>query len=377
MSLFKVEIAASLALLFAVACGDSGDSMGDDDDDVVADADAGPRSDSGLPVPALEWTWIDVPGTECMNDTATGMGVNLNPDSDKLMIYLEGGGACFNSFTCTGVAHQNGFGQVDFDAVIRDNGTAGVFNREDADNPFKDWNMVFIPYCTGDIFAGATPDGFGGRNQVGYTNMGHYTNMLVDAFPGANHVVLTGSSAGGFGAAYNFDRVQTAFGDTRVTLLDDSGPALGPDYMTPCMGEMVRDVWNLDATLPQDCSECFQEGGLSRLTHYIAQKYTDRQFGLITSTRDGVIRLFLGWGYPNCANPTVPMPESAFSEGITQLRDELLAPYDNFRVYTIDSGLHVWLLENPVGSTNVQGVSLTAWIRQMLDDESAWNDVVP
>jgi hypothetical protein len=71
------------------------------------------------------------------------------------------------------------------------------------------------------------------------------------------------------------------------------------------------------------------------------------------------------------------MPESAFSQGITQLRDELLAPYDNFRVYTIDSGLHVWLLENPVGSTNVQGVSLTAWIRQMLDDESAWNDVVP
>jgi hypothetical protein len=363
------------ALLVVAACGGSDGGGGDDDD--VAGADAGPQADAALVAPAMEWTWIDVPGTQCMNDSATGFGVNLNPDSDKLMIYLEGGGACFNAFTCSGVAHQNGFGQNDFASFSGDYGSVGVFNRDDADNPFKDWNMVFVPYCTGDIFAGANPDGFGGRNQVGYTNMGHYTELLVAGFPHASDVVLTGSSAGGFGASYNYHRVAQAFGDARVTLLDDSGPALGNKYMTPCLQEQVRDIWNLDATLPQDCAECLEEGGLSKLVPYVADRYPDRNFGLITSTRDGVIRLFLGWGYPNCTNPQVPMPEPAFAEGVAELRDVILAPHDNFRMFTIESGLHVWLLETPVSSTRVGSVSLTDWIRDMLDDAGGWDHVVP
>jgi len=370
-------VPAALAM-FAFGCSSDGTGDDDDDDDVAAEADAGNFPvEPPFDAPPMEWTWIDVPGSECMNDTPTGMGVNVNPTSSKLMIYLEGGGACFNAFTCTGVAHQNGFGSSDFDGIIRDGGSSGVFNRADGDNPFADWNMIFVPYCTGDIFSGSNPDGFGGRNQVGYDNMGFYTDLLVQEFPHVNHVVLTGSSAGGFGASYNYDRVATAFGTTKVTLLDDSGPALGDKYMTPCLQENVRDIWNLDATLPQDCTECFGEGGLSKITDYIATKWTDRNFGVITSTRDGVIRLFLGWGFPSCSNPTVPMPEADFAEGVAEMRDVLLAPYDNFSVYTIESGLHVWLLENPLGATEVSGVKLTDWIRGQLADESSWDDVIP
>jgi len=365
--------------LAMVACGDGSTAPADDDDDddVAPMADAGVRADGGLDVPGKTWTWIPVEGTTCMNGSSTGMAVNVNHASNKVMIYLEGGGACFNSFTCSGVAHQNGFGAPEFEEFSRDYGADGVFNRDDDDNPFSDWSYVFIPYCSGDIFAGNNPTGFGGRKQVGYANMGAYVAVLAEAFAGADHVVLTGSSAGGFGAAYNFDRVQQAFGDTRVTLLDDSGPPLSTTYMTPCFQEDIRTTWNLDATLPEGCSDCFEEGGLSALAPYVATKYPDRQLGLITSTRDGVIRLFLGWGYPSCASPQVPMAESVFAEGVAELRDELLAPYDNFHVYTIESGLHVWLLENPVGSTVVDNVPITDWIREMLADGSGWDDVVP
>ncbi len=371
------------ALFIAVGCG-GGDSGGDGDGDGdgggdgSGDVDAGEPLDTGLDVPPMEWTWMDVEGAECMNNTPTGMGVNINPDSRRLMIYLEGGGACFNAFTCTGVAHQNGFGKSDFNQFSGDFGSLGVFDRNDPDNPFKDWSFVFVPYCTGDIFAGSNPDGFGGRNQVGYDNMGAYIDILAPAFAQADHVVLTGSSAGGFGAAYNYDRVAQAFGNVPVTLLDDSGPALPNTWMTPCLQAEVREVWNLDATLPEGCAECSQEdgSGLNQLPKFMAEKYPDRNFGLITSTRDGVIRLFLGWGFPSCTNPTVPMPEPDFAEGVAALRTEM-QQYSNSKMFTIESGLHVWLLESPVGSTQVGNVKLTDWIRDLVEDNESWTDVVP
>ncbi len=363
-------IAAALAMV--VSCG--GDGGGNNDGDPDADVPV------GLPFGAVDkqWSFVPVAGTECMDFSATGMGVNLVEGSGNLLIYMEGGGACFNAFTCNGVAHQNGYIARDLDVTVAQVGDRGVFNRNDADNPFADWNVIFIPYCTGDIFAGSNPSGSGGKNQVGYRNMGAYTTMLVEAFAGRlNRVVLSGSSAGGFGALYNFDRVQRAFGDVPVTLLDDSGPPMSSTYMTPCLQDQVRSVWGMDDTLPADCTECTTaNGGLGNLPVYLANKYPERNFGIISSTTDGVIRLFYGFGYPSCANPTIPMPEVPFSAGVAELRDVTLAPFDNANVYTIDSGLHVWLLETPLSVTVSGGVNLTEWIVRLLGDGN-FDNVAP
>lgn len=372
----KIVLAAPLALsLSVVGCGSDGGGGGGQD---TPDA-AGGGVDNPYPGSENNWMWVPVEGTSCMNGSATGMGVNVRPGSDKLMIYLEGGGACFNSFTCSGVAHQNGFGETDLTSFARDGGNLGIFNRDDDDNPLRDYSFVFVPYCTGDIFAGDNENGFGGRTQVGYRNMGAYAAELAAKFEGVTQVVLAGSSAGGFGAAYNFDRVQKTFGDVPVTLLDDSGPPLSDTYLTPCLQQQIREHWNLAATLPADCAECNAEngGGLVGFTTYLAAKYPDRRMGIIASTRDGVIRLFYGWGYPNCDNPVVPMAEATYADGIAELRDEVLAPYDNMSIYTIDSGLHVWLFEDPVGSTRSGGVPLTDWIRDLVEGTGPLDHVIP
>ncbi len=345
--------------------------------------DAGPAADvfgGGPPIEAPDdtWTWVPFPDSRCMDGSTTGIGVNWNSASDKLMIYLEGGGACYNTFTCSGVAHQDGFDEADLAAVIADYGDQGVFTRANPDNPFHDWNMVFVPYCTGDIHAGNAPSGVGGRVQVGYANMGFYLERLVPTFAQASHVVLTGSSAGGFGAAYNYDRVQTAFGGVPVELLDDSGPTLSDTYLTPCLQDLVRSSWNLDDTLPPDCPNCTtQEGGLINLVTFVADKYPQRRFGLISSLGDGTIRLFYGFGYPSCDAPTVPMPVQPFTDGLNELADVYLAGHDNSRVYYIDSQLHVWLLNNPLGDTVVSGTTITDWIRALIDGGSGWTNVRP
>ncbi|MGH7328807.1 MAG: pectin acetylesterase-family hydrolase, partial [Polyangiaceae bacterium] len=145
--------------------------------------DAGPAIAPGTPItaPNETWTWIDVPGTACGDGSPTGVGVNLTDKSDDVMIFLEGGGACWDGESCWGVAstsfYMNGYGATE---LATDPQIAAIFtlDRSDADNPFRDKNLVFVPYCTGDSHSGnaiTTLDYAGiahATHFVGYENLG-------------------------------------------------------------------------------------------------------------------------------------------------------------------------------------------------------------
>ena len=365
-----------LVVLLAACGGNPSSSNGPDAPASAPDANpnAGPP-DFGTP--AKTWTWVPIDGTLCANNTPTGIGVNLGTSGD-LVIYMEGGGACFNAFTCASVAHPNGFGAADISTINAY--TDGIFDRSDAKNPLKDATYVFVPYCTGDIHAGSNANGFGGRHQVGYQNVGHDLDYIVPKSTKVGRVILTGSSAGGFGSLFNYDRTAKAFGQTPVVLIDDSGPPLSDTYLTPCLQQQTRTLWNLDAALPAGCTTCTNAdgGGLGNAATYLADTYKDRRMALLTSTGDGTIRSFLGFGYPNCQSGGGPIPEADYTTAITMLRDTTLAGHDNFRVWTISSALHVWLVGRGAMSTETShGVTLEDWITQMLDPNSTWNSVAP
>src|SRR5690606_4374057 len=105
--------------------------------------------------------------------------------------------------------------------------------------PFAEWSYAYVPYCTGDVHAGDR-DGVdvGGavRTFRGYRNMTRYLERLVPTFPNVQRVLLTGVSAGGFGSAFNFAQVKNAFGQAvDVVLVDDSGPPMGSEFVSPCL----------------------------------------------------------------------------------------------------------------------------------------------
>jgi hypothetical protein len=99
-----------------------------------------------------------------------------------------------------------------------------------------------IPHCSGDVFSGDTEAGFKGRPQIGYKNVAAYLPRLASTFRDADRVVLTGMSAGGYGAAYNFVQVQRAFSWVDVTMVDDSGPTLATRYTPTCLQQQWRDI---------------------------------------------------------------------------------------------------------------------------------------
>src|SRR5690606_5445994 len=187
----------------------------------------------GEPLPDGEpgqWQWVDVEGTECIDGSPTGVGVRRGT-GDGLGIYFEGGGGCFDLATCS--LFYSSFANFDRAAsalLLPRLLSSGLSDDGGPDSPVHDWSFVYVAYCTRDVHAGdkdlAGVPGFVGSHQfVGYRNFGLDLERIGPTFPAPSHVLVTGISAGGYGAAYNFDRIADAYGyaDVPVTLLDDSG----------------------------------------------------------------------------------------------------------------------------------------------------------
>jgi len=243
-----------------------------------------------------------------------------------------------------------------------------------AENPVRDWNAIYVPYCTGDVHGG---DGEGvdvpglgnpkGQEFVGYENIDRFLSRIVPTFAGATDVLLTGVSAGGFGAALNYDRVARAFCPVPVTLIDDSGPLMANTFLAPCLQRQWRDLWNLKATLPGGCADCVDKegGGIINYATYIAREWPKSKLGLISSTRDSVISFFFGFGANDCGLP-VPLKGDAYAAGLADLRDHYLSSSGGWGTYFVDSTLHTYLGGPGFYTTKVNGKKLSSWVAEML-----------
>lgn len=280
----------------------------------------------------MTWQYVPIQGAMCRDGSATGIGINANPNSKQLMIYLEGGGACFNALTCG--MNPSSFGMSDFTSRLGGtSGAQGVFNRMDTANAMADWNFVYVPFCTGDVHAGnklnATVPGVSAPQQfVGYVNMTRYLKRIVPTFPGLTKVLLTGISAGGFGAAANYVQTAQAFGSVPVYDLDDSGPPMEDPYAPKCLQQEWAQLWGFDKTILAECgADCPDPTNYTiDDTIHVAKLYPNIPFGLIDDTDDSVITLFYGFGADNCMS-AIPSPLSAttFTQGLLDSRAKLAA----------------------------------------------------
>jgi hypothetical protein len=328
-------------------------------------------------LPPQTWTWVPFPEARCRDGSSTGIGINPNPASDKLVILLEGGGACFNQTTCT--LNRASFGQTDFSRFAASHqwgGGAGIFNRGDAANPAKDFSFVYVPYCTGDVHAGNNPQGsidpVGPQQFVGYVNVGVFLERIVPTFSGVTQVLLTGVSAGGFGAVANYVQVARAFGSVPVVMLDDSGPPMGAPYLAPCLAQKFLDVWGLDKTVLADCGgDCGDSSQyLVDFTWHLAKSYPSARFALVDSTGDAVISVFFGYGANDCGEFAY-MPPDSYAAGLEDIRARL-ADRANFGAFVFSGTDHTTLLTAATFDTRaVWDLNLTTYIAGLLGGQVA------
>jgi hypothetical protein len=325
---------------------------------------------AGEPIAGLsqnKWTWVPIDGAKCRDGSSTGIGVNLGSASDKLMIFLEGGGACFNDVTC--LTNPSSFGASDFTSFDGGEGHGGIFNRDDANNAVKDWNYVYVPYCTGDIHAG---------NNVSSADAGSSVSNqhVAPTFPNLSQVLLTGISAGGFGASANYAQVAKAFSGNTVALIDDSGPPMEDPYESKCQQEQVTALWGLDKTLLSDCGADCTNPATYYLDYakHIGAHYPNAPFGLIEAAEDGVISLFFGFGYNNGADDcmgsvTTSEPGPTFTAGLQDVRAKL-AGNPKFGSFIFPGSDHTSLITS-FDTRTTDGVNLYDWVRQTIAGQAS------
>lgn len=327
----------------------------------------------GAPVnsPYGEWTWVGVPETLCRDTSTTGFGIRRIENSTKLVIFFSGTGACFNDASCADTAAS--FNQGDFNTLVSGSGNSGMFDITNAENPVRNWNAVFIPYCTGDLHIGQSEFVVGGKSQVfaGFANVGFDLARIVPTFPNVTEVLLVGISSGGYGALYNYDRIARDFCNVPVVLIDDSGSPMADKFLAPCLQKHFGQLWRTDLTRPADCDGLNQMngGGGVNLITCLNTKYPSSRFGFISSMTDDQNTVFFGFGQDcnnlNTSTP-IPLPGNVYTDGLMDLRMNFMNTA-RWSTYFVTGSNHIFLQPSKYDSTVSQGTKLTRWVGDMVD----------
>lgn len=364
-----LSCAALLCTLSTAACSSQGPTGTLPDAGDALDAAGSPALP--LSAPAGAWTWFDIEGSVCDDGTPTGIAVNpspsAGPDAD-LLIYFVGGGACWDYLTCAvlNTSSHGPFGRTQFEQQKSAlNGT--ILDRARPQNPVAGFHMVVVPYCTGDLHAGdnvATYQGSGSQRVIhhkGHANVLAFLPRVAATWPSPRKLIMTGSSAGGYGATLNYDLFRTRFAGAVSYLIDDSGPLFVGDAVPRTLRDTWYAQWNLQNTVAGSCPACSSD--LSQAYTTIQNKYPSDRLSLLSYTQDQVIRAYLG-------NKSA----TQFQTDLYQLATTRFDPSSTSRVFFVTGDSHVLLTAGEITS---QGTTLTTFLNQQLTNATTWNSVRP
>ncbi len=210
-------------------------------------------SDPSLPA-CESWVKVEPEGAVCGDGSQYKFFVNFTKRSDNLLIMFEPGGACWDYESCTGGLRGAANPMGIADDHLSEYQYLNLLRRTD-DNPARDFNLVWVSYCTGDVHGGdkvATyEDPSGGASltyrHAGLANTQAVIDYLKPRFSDIPQLFVTGCSAGGLGALQNYAFVREQLSGAQCGyLLDDSGPAFHSDGNAKQLQEKVREAWNLD-----------------------------------------------------------------------------------------------------------------------------------
>ncbi|MGD8861761.1 MAG: pectin acetylesterase-family hydrolase [Myxococcales bacterium] len=386
---FRFLVLTSL-LFFSVACGDD-DAGADPDAGAGASADAGADAGfAGNPAPAapadlqelLDLGIDEFLGAAQPADSETLDGIDgvadgsvvydFDPDdgpiclrgapfqmslldqgSDDLVIYLQGGGACVSAICqATEQASPRGVPQ------------RGLLDTGDPDNPVADWNLVYVPYCDGSVFAGDSEieEGFdaqGARHHRGQRNFSAALDRALEHFPNPGRVLLAGSSAGGWGTVYHRALVRHVYPDAQLFVLNDAGLGLSTNY------SVVAGPWGSIARYqPESCERCSRSPHMLEYVKWYMGQDPSVVVGDFSAWQDSVIQRF-----------TFSANGEALSELIAAETQKPADAYpERYKRFFIDGSSHTAL--GSMHDTQIDGVTFGQWIGWMIDRDPRWQELL-
>jgi len=322
-------------------------------------------ADTARPLSSLSKGWNRIPGREgtgCAHDSTFVFKVRPGL-SDKVMIFLNGGGACWRAAECDPKGKPTYTMTADSanDASIRQ----GIFDVANDANPVRDYTMIYIPYCTGDLHLGTrTVDYekgtryFAVRHQ-GAANVEAVLDWVYSNVKNPRVVFVAGLSAGAVPSPVIAAKVARRYPRARVVQLGDAAGG----YLAPAVPALLAG-WGASDYLQRDAayrSLDSAEFTFERLYLAASRAAPRVHFAQYNSAEDATQLYFLSLlGVKN--------------QPLSKLIATNLAQISNgtnwFHSYTAPGKSHTILRSNAMYTTKVDGVVFNDWLTQLLDGES-------
>jgi hypothetical protein len=306
---------------------------------------------------------------------------------NKLVMYYQGGGACWEQLTCAiPVCDPN------VDSGDDPNGAnTGFADVDNPNNPFRDWNIVFVSYCSCDIHFGDAEQTYTNQNPNNPTHVlhrGYHNSRVVEKwarehFVDPEEVFVTGSSAGAYGAWFNAPLHHEVWPGAHFDVLADAGNGV----ITQQFLEQYFPNWNFIGNLPKEFPEIKEiietGGGIPEYTEFVAGEFPDTNWAHYSSAYDGGTGGQTGFYNVmlNNNNPIAALSwwdaSCAFNE---KMRDQAIATAavipDNYRYYIGTGSRHTMWGSNKVYTDTTGGVpTLVDWVNAMLIRGPGWTNV--
>ena len=188
-----------------------------------------PAQDSPIGIASLTPGWHTFnPGGDTLCSDGSAYKFYVRPGSvDKLLVYMQGGGACWFRENCDPEMQPTYKINLEGDRP----GSFGIFNFDNPDNPFADHSVVIAPYCSADVHLGASDTVYPvveeGQEPLTIYHRGRANMQAVLDWTYANvtdpkQIFVTGSSAGSIPSPFYAALVANQYPQAKVAQLGDA-----------------------------------------------------------------------------------------------------------------------------------------------------------
>ncbi|MEP7291817.1 MAG: pectin acetylesterase-family hydrolase [Chloroflexota bacterium] len=305
------------------------------------------------------WQQIPVDNAVCARGEPYSFFVHQG-DPHKLMVYFQGGGACWGDDTCkVGGTFDDSVAPNELDRY------RGIFDFDNPQNPVADYSMVVVAYCTGDVHTGSSEQDFTDDRAAfaihfdGFANAQAALNWTFSHFEPPNQLIVTGSSAGAYGAIFNAPYVLAHYPNARAVVFGDAGIGVtAPDW------DGLTTWGTLDNLFSGTGYDGVSSGTGFGNTLYqaAARAFPDARFAQYTSAADAVQTGFY----------LLQGGEADWSAEM-QARIAELDELSNFNAYIGWGGTHTVLATPLFYTMQVGGVSFRDWFADLIGGEDVAN----
>lgn len=337
----------------------SSDQMGEDTEAVDL------AEEETATVPA-QWISVEPGGDTVCSDGSPFRYFVYTGSSERVLVYMQGGGACWNDLTCAlggSMSPQSCPTEAEFLEGVDSHRYDGVLDQTNPDNPFLGWTIVYVPYCTSDIHWGQNTKEYAGglvQHHMGFVNASSAMNWIYEHRPNPDMVVASGCSAGGYGALLHSTYLAEHYPTAAVRVLVDSAAGV-------TAGTFIADameVWNarpgMPAFIPALANADFSTITFQQVFSAIASHFPQHRYALYSPTNDE-LQIFI---YKAMGGKEADWPQLNLAAA-----DSLLSSEPNFTCYLPAGTLHCVLPFKAFYLRQIDGTVFRDWVAQLVLNE--------